>query len=674
MTAEPYRSTWGDSAWLLALPDKLFDAFHLYIAICLGEQLVQSAAFGGAVYLAGQVLVMFGRLYSKRNSPLLPAGIQARGLLLFISASALSACLLLLYPALSGHKSFNALMGCNVLLLMRQAASAAVSPIKARRSVRVFILIAVYAVLSTAVAWISQPLLSGEAFGEIILMVYATGVAALAYQAAQSPRETARPHADADKLNRVSAYRIYNRMTSSAVSALNLALLSYICYVRIKPRESMLQVFWDIAVWLLLVGGLTALMLRLLQRQVSRYDKPSVFVAGAALILTAIVGAYKGWFYGWLTPLSYLLWGAGLACMFSIMLHLGRDMREVLELDITPEELEGYRDNTRAVTEWSLTLFMLLLVLLLTLISFLAKGRPELWMSNPVVQWALSSMLFWPPVLVAAALMYALMQPLNRDYARKLAHYRAQQRLNRVNPALRTRLQMKLIQQSRRFAPDVLRFIVRPLMPCHVLGAEQVNLENGPVVFVCNHLEIYGPLITNLHLPFYFRSWIISNMLDRDAIAEQLSGGVETVFRFLPKQARARLPRLLAPVILFVMRSLDPIPVFRGSVRDVINTIKLTTDAMEYEDNILLFPENPTGKYPTKGVSEFYSGFAGIGAEYYKRTGNSTTFYPMYADKSHRTLTIGPGMTYNPQNSRSEEKERIVAALHGWMSAQAGYE
>ena len=659
----------------MAIPEKLFDAFHLYIAICLGEQLVQSAAFGGAVYLAGQVLVMFGRLYSKRNSPLLPAGIQARGLLLFISASALSACLLLLYPALSGHKNFNALMTCIVLLLLRQAASAAVSQIIARRTVRVVILITVYVVLSTAITWVSQPLLAGEAFGEIVLMVYATGVAAIAYQAAQlSPREMVHPHADVDKLNRVSAYRIYNRMTSSAISALNLALLSYICYVRIKPRESMLEVFWDIAVWLLLVGGLTALMLRLLQRQVSCYDKPSVFAAGAALILTAIVGAYKGWYSGWITPLSYLLWGAGLACMFSIMLHLGRDMREVLELDMTPEELEGYRDNTRAVTEWSLTLFTLLLVLLLTLISFLSQGRPESWMSNPVVQWALSSLLFWPPVLVAVALMYALMQPLNRDYARKLAHYRAQQRINRVNPALRTRLQMKLIQQSRRFAPDVLRFMVRPLMPCRVIGAEQVDLENGPVVFVCNHLEIYGPLITNLYLPFYFRSWIISNMLDRDAIAEQLSGGVETVFRFLPKQARARLPRLLAPGILFVMRSLDPIPVFRGSARDVINTIKLTTDAMEYEDNILLFPENPTGKYPTKGVSEFYSGFAGIGAEYYKRTGNCATFYPMYADKSHRTLTIGPGITYNPQNSRSEEKERIVAALHGWMSAQAGYE
>ncbi len=671
MTAEPNKSAIrGDRTWLLAFPDKLFDAFHLYIAICLGEQLVQSAALGGAVYLVGQVLVMYARLYSKRNSPLLPAGIQARGLLLFVSALVLSASLMLLYPAILGHKNFNALMACIVLLLFRQATSIAVIHLRVHRTVRVLVLIALYAVLSTAATYIYQPLLSVEVYGEITLMVLATGVAALAYYAAQSPREIIRPHANADKLNQVSAYRIYNRMTSSAVSALNLSLLSYICYMRIKPQQSMLQVFWDIAVWLLLVGGLTALMLRLLQRQVSRYDKPSVFAAGAALIIIAIVGAYKNWFTGWMVPLSYLLWGAGLACMFSIMLHLGRDMRDVLELDMTPDELEGYRDNTQAMTEWSLTLFTLLLVLFLTLLSFFAKGQPETWMSNPVVRWALSSMLFWPPVLVAAALIYALMQPLNRDYARKLAHYRAQQRINHVNPALRTRLQMKLIQQSRRFAPDILRFIVRPLMPCRVIGAEQVDLEKGPVVFVCNHLEIYGPLITNLHLPFYFRSWIISSMLDKDAVAEQLKGGVETIFRFLPRKIRTRLPRLLAPVMLFILRALDPIPVFRGSVRDVINTIKLTTDAMEYEDNILLFPENPTGKYPTNGVSEFFSGFVGIGAEYYKRTGNCTTFYPMYADKLRRTLTIGPGINYNPQNGRSEEKERIVNALHGWMSEQ----
>ncbi len=209
-------------------------------------------------------------------------------------------------------------------------------------------------------------------------------------------------------------------------------------------------------------------------------------------------------------------------------------------------------------------------------------------------------------------------------------------------------------------------------MPCRVVGAEQVDTEHGPVVFVCNHLEVYGPLITNLHLPFYFRSWVVASMLDREIVARHLNGGVESLFRWIPERLRARLPRLFAPLVLFVLHSLDPIPVYRGTARDVIKTMRLTVDAMEYEDNILLFPENPgEGKYQTTGVSGFYSGFAAIGGEYYKRTGNCPTFYPMYADKSRRTLTIGPGVTFDPANGRAEEKERIVGALYAWMSRRA---
>ncbi len=671
MTADSPNVAWGDSAWILALSNKLFDAFHLYIAVCLSEQLVGNAALGGAVYLLGQVLVMYARLYGKRNSALLPANIHARGLLLFLSALALCVCLLLVYPALIWHPRLPILALCISLLLLRQGAGAVIVRLSWKRSIRILLMIAAYLLLSAAIAWSIEPVLDAKVFSELMMMVFATGVATLAYQAAQPAAVAIRTRANADQLNRVSAYRIYNRMTSSAVSALNLALITYLCYIRISPQSSMLNVFWDVAVWLLLVGGLTVLMLRFLSRRLYRYDKPTVFAAGAAMLLIAIVGAYKGWFSGWTSLLSYLLWGAGLACEFSIMLHLGQDMREVLELDMSPDELEGYRDNTQAVVEWSLTFSTLLLLLLLTLVSFFAQGESHVWLSLPVVRLLLSSMLFWPPVFVSAALVYALMQPLNRDYARKLAHYRAQQRVSDVNQALKTRLQMKLIQQSRRFAPDILRFMVRPLMPCRVIGAEQVDLERGPVVFACNHLEIYGPIITNLHLPFYFRSWIISDILDRDSVAEHLKGGVETVFRWLPKRLRARLPQLIAPIILFMLQALDPIPVYRGNVRDVVNTIRLTVDAMEYEDNILLFPENPPDKYPLKGVSGFFSGFAGIGAEYYKRTGGCTTFYPLYADKERRTLNIGPGIRFNPENGRSEEKERIVDALHGWMSAQA---
>lgn len=653
---------------------KLMDAFHLYIASCLSEELLSNAVLGAALYLAGQVLVVFARMYRKNNSARLPAMIHARGAALFLLAALLCASLFLVYPVLTGHAHFYVLLICIVLLLVRQGATAVISRgLKQQPVYRVVLLLLAHVLLSAAVAVACADRMPADAFVEVMTMVAATGVALFAYQMAEPPLKAAQFSKGADRFFSVSSYRIYNRMTSSAVVALNLALLTYICSMRILPESSMLALFWDLVVWLILVGGMTLIMVKLLRRRdFTKINKPSVFIGGAALLLLAILGGYFDWFRGIMRIVSYLLWGAGLACMLSIILSMGYDMRAVLELDMKPEETEGYRENTQAVVEWNLTLSTLLIVFLLTVVAFVSEGRTDPWQRLPVIEFLLASMRFWPIVGIIAALLYALMQPLNRDYAQKLAHYRAQQRAGNVNDLLKTRLQMKLVQQTRRFAPDILRAMIRPLMPCRVIGAEHVDVEHGPVVFVSNHLEIYGPLITNLHLPFYFRSWIISSMLDRDLIATQLTNGVNNVFRILPQKLRARLPHLIAPFILFVLQSLDPIPVYRGTAREVIHTMRLTVDAMEYEDNILLFPENPGDEiYRQQGVSEFYSGFASIGAEYYKRTGNCTTFYPVYADKCKRTLTIGPGIRYNAQNGRREERDRIVAELNAWMNARA---
>ncbi|HWR23261.1 MAG TPA: hypothetical protein VN366_07255 [Feifaniaceae bacterium] len=653
---------------------KLTDAFHLYIASCLSEQLLKNTVLGAALYLAGQVLVVFIRMFGKSNSARLPAAIHARGAALFVLAALLCASLFFVYPAVTGHAQFPVLLFCIALLLIRQGATDVISwKLQKQPALRAVLLLAAHVVLSAgAVAAVAKEIPT-DAFLEIAAMVAATGVALFAYQVAGPPQKAAQFSKGADRLSGVSSYRIYNGMTSSAVASLNLALLTYVCSMRILPGSGITELFWDLTVWLVLVGGLTLVIWKMLRRRdFTKINKPSVFAAGAALLLLAIAGGYLDWFHGVLRIVSYLLWGTGLACMLSIILSMGYDMQAVLELDMKPEELSGYRENTQAVVEWNLTLSTLLFVFLLTIVTFVSEGRAGPWHELPVIEFLFGSMRFWPIVGIVAALLYALMQPLNRDYAEKLAHYRAQQRAGNVNDALKTRLHMKLVKQTRRMAPDILRAVVRPLMPCRVTGKEHVDTAHGPVVFVGNHLEIYGPLITNLHLPFYFRSWIISGMLDRDIIAAQLKNGVNNVFRIMPEKLRARLPRLIAPVVLFVLQSLDPIPVYRGTAREVINTMRLTVDAMEYEDNILLFPENPgEEQYRQKGVSDFYSGFASIGAEYYKRTGRCTTFYPVYANKFKRTLTIGPGIRFNAENGRREERDRIVMELNAWMNAQA---
>lgn len=610
-------------AWVRFILFKLLDLVIVYCAMLLSGRLIHNAVLGGAVCLALQVWVVYYKLFRKKNARYLPKDVLASGLALFAAAALLSAALLLVYPAISAGSGFPATLA--------------------------------------AIAGMVLFRLLLEALQD---RFFKTGEARVAAAA------------DLDQLNSISAYRMYNRMVASVFVALNITVVTYICYLRFSGTLGLAAVLLRLLLWLgALALASVAVLAFLRRRSAAKYDKPSVFAAGALLFCFGCFGAYNGWFGTLGYIVNTIAWAVGTACMMAIIMALGRDMGEVILFGAGEAEKECARRNTMILVEWGIMLSTLLLLVLLTAAAFLAEGRVDALETQLGVQAFMRMLtLLLPPVFIIGALSYALMQPLNRDYEKKLAHYREQQRQGNVNRQLETRLQFQLLKGSRRIAPRVLRALVRPFMPCKVLGAEHVDTESGPVIFTCNHLEIYGPLITNIHLSFYFRSWIIANMLDETLVEQQMHSGIEILFHWLPGGIRKGMAKPLSRLTCWVLQSLDPIPVYRGSVREVIKTIQITVDAMEYEDNILLFPENTAnegGQYKQEGVTAFYSGFTAIALEYYKRTGNCTTFYPIYANKKKHSLTIGKGVRYNPDNGKNEEKQRITRYLHDWMTAQS---
>ena len=119
------------------------------------------------------------------------------------------------------------------------------------------------------------------------------------------------------------------------------------------------------------------------------------------------------------------------------------------------------------------------------------------------------------------------------------------------------------------------------------------------------------------------------------------------------------------------MKAMKPIPVYRGNLREVIATIDMTAQAMMEGDNVMLFPEKPAEKYSHGGVDRFHSGFAEIGSAYYKKTGKSTTFYPVYISKKKRKMYVGDGIKFDPTAPKPEEKRRISDALYRAMASMA---
>lgn len=281
--------------------------------------------------------------------------------------------------------------------------------------------------------------------------------------------------------------------------------------------------------------------------------------------------------------------------------------------------------------------------------------------------------------LVIAACFFALLFPLNREHLSKLKKYIALRGAGEENAPLRGQLEAAIVKKSvKNYGIKAIIFTLRLCYHYRVRGAESLKLdEDIPCVFVCNHGEINGPVVTKLFVPFPFRPWSTYEMLDRDVVADRcMNGTFEKVSGVRRKILGFFMEKLAASALVWIMRSVGCIPVYHDQPRKLMQTFRETVAAMEAGDNILLFPENSANtedhKYVKEGISEFFTGFTMIGQMYAGRTGKCPLFVPLYADRRKRTITFGTPTRYNVDVSPNDEKERLCRDLRAEILRLAG--
>ena len=281
--------------------------------------------------------------------------------------------------------------------------------------------------------------------------------------------------------------------------------------------------------------------------------------------------------------------------------------------------------------------------------------------------------------LVGAAILFTLRFPLTRQHLDKLRRYTDLRREGKENAPLRDQLEAVVVKKSKkRYGIKAVIWTLWPLCYHRVRGQEKVKLDDDiPCVFVCNHGEVYGPIVATLYIPFSFRTWVTYEITDVNIIADRcMNGTFQDVKGICRKILNWIMVKIGAPFIAWIMKSLDSIPVYHDNPRKLMQTFRETVTAMQTGDNILIFPENSETsadhKYVREGVSEFFTGFTMIGQLYYNKTGKCPLFVPVYADKKKRVITFGTPTRYDPDAPAGEEKERLCAYLRGEMLKIAG--
>lgn len=206
--------------------------------------------------------------------------------------------------------------------------------------------------------------------------------------------------------------------------------------------------------------------------------------------------------------------------------------------------------------------------------------------------------------------------------------------------------------------------IVQPFVWCFTKGKKNLRKDDEARVFVSNHYEAFGPIAVFLRFPYKFRPWVIDKMCYPETIEQQFSIGFYNNYKWIPKWIKVCLVKIAKRLILFAIRFARPIPVSRDNPRANIKTMQISTETLNKNCSVYIFPEKDSVK---EGVGEFMSGFEYLAKYYYQKTGKKISFYPVFVSKKKASMYIEKPIIYNPDNDPNQEKERIINDLHDAM-------
>jgi 1-acyl-sn-glycerol-3-phosphate acyltransferase len=651
------------------------------LALALSRMLTGRPEFGGAIFVSLRVWILYAYLYRRGTLAALPDHIRNRRKFILAASFALSAMLLILFPGMFSAANSFVLLGLTALMVIRSLASETIiSAVKSFRRKR------------KSTPWESRLLIAGV-YGAILLAVWGLGAfvqngnmrlmilaaflgssilsGALDIVSHESTVSLSRKSADRlKKIVGIGVYNTYIKTITYVLIAIQIVIMMFLSYLIYLPGMSPGIMIVGLVAFSTIVPLLIVLVDFLLKRSRLKYmDNNSLIVLGALLWIASGFQLYRRLDSGAdIMHLALLLqMTIGAALIFFAIVTQERDIRAVVRFARGEVEEEILMLNTHLVFEWAFLLGQILILLIFTILGLIMRAGPSAQRSGQigitVMQFAFTLL---PAFFIWLAMNASLKQPLTREYINKLRRYFSLRKQGIEHAPLRERLNMVLVKKyTRRYGIKIVALLLRPFMYHRVEGTEKVNAGEGAAVFVCNHGHIYGPIITNLYIPFDFRPWIISHMIESREVARYILRGRAIKKKWIPKRFRSFISKAISPPLAWAMRSTNPIPVYRNNPHKTKRTFKLTVEAMEAEDNILIFPENPRKNgYASQGLGEFFKGFARIGESYFKKTGKCAVFYPIFASKKRRVIRFGDGIRYDPKNSDDFEKERLARGLH----------
>lgn len=190
-----------------------------------------------------------------------------------------------------------------------------------------------------------------------------------------------------------------------------------------------------------------------------------------------------------------------------------------------------------------------------------------------------------------------------------------------------------------------------------IIGREK--LPEGPCVIVGNHSQIYGPVEAELYTPGKHDTWCIGQMMHREEIPAYAFQDFWSEKPALLRPFFRLMSHLIVPLSLLLFQNAHTIPVYHDS--RLITTYRKSVESLQAGSKVVIFPEH----YQEHNhiVHDFQDKFVDLARFYFRKTGESISFVPMYIAPRLKTVVYGEAIRFYPEKSIAEERSRICCAL-----------
>lgn len=194
-----------------------------------------------------------------------------------------------------------------------------------------------------------------------------------------------------------------------------------------------------------------------------------------------------------------------------------------------------------------------------------------------------------------------------------------------------------------------------------LIGRENLPQE-GPAIFIANHLVQLGPIGAVCSLPMRVYPWIHGDMVDKEKAAAYLNWDfVERTLKLRPPLSLA-VARALSRITVPLLRSIGCVGVQRG-YEYIQSTWQESLDLLLAGKFLLVFPEDNQLEYnPETHMAPFQKSVFRLGEIYHQSMQKRLAFYPLAIHESHRVMA-GQPYWYNPSNPPAVERRRLKNAL-----------